>query len=95
MQVTVSVEAIYMTVSSNNFIFFSLTPTFHKIDQKTFTWIVSDFHFTTFVNILSKLRYFVDRNCIQIDYKSHSLLLFSQLRYKRWEHLGFLERRES
>ena len=43
---------------SNNFIFLSLTPTFHTVDQKTFEGIISDLHFTIFVNILSKLKYF-------------------------------------
>ena len=54
MQVAVSVVAMYVTVSSSNYIFLSLTPTFHKIDQKTFKDIVSSFHFTTFLNIISK-----------------------------------------
>ena len=49
-------------------------------------------HFTTFVNILPKLRYFEGRNDIQIGYKSYSVLLFSQETYERWGHLGFLER---
>ena len=40
MQVTVSVIAMYMTVSSKNFIFLSLTTTFHKIDPKTFNPIL-------------------------------------------------------
>ena len=35
MQLTVSVVAMYVTVSSSNFIFLSLIPIFHKIDQKT------------------------------------------------------------
>ena len=52
MHVTVSVVAMYVTVSSSNFIFLCLTPTFHSL------------HFTTFVNILPKLRYFVGRNYI-------------------------------
>ena len=67
MQVTVSVIAMQETVSSNNFIFFSLAPTFQKIDQKTFKSIISDLHFTTVVNILPKLRYFEDRNYIKIS----------------------------
>ena len=42
-----------MTVSSNNFVFLSLTDSlFHKIDQKTFKGIISGLHLTTFVNIL-------------------------------------------
>ena len=35
-----------------------MTPTFHKIDRKKFKGIISGLHFTTFVNILPKLRYF-------------------------------------
>ena len=66
---------------------------FHKIDQKTFKGIIWGLHLTTFVNILPKLRYFEDRNYIQIGYKSYSVLLFSQKTYERWGHLGFLERR--
>ena len=63
-QVTVSVVAIYVTVSSSNLIFFSLTPTFLKIYKKMFKDIISSLHFTTFVNILPKLRYFVGGNYI-------------------------------
>ena len=66
MQVTVSVMAMQVTLSSNNFIFLSLTPTFLKIDRKTFKGIISCLHITTFVNILSKLRYFKGRNYLQI-----------------------------
>ena len=66
-----------MTVSSNNFIFLSLTVSFHKIDQKAFKSVISGLHFTTFVNILPKLRYFEGRNDIEIGYKSYSVLLFS------------------
>ena len=50
---------------------------FHKIDQKTSKSVISGLHFTTFVNILPKLRYFEGRNDIQIGYKSYSVLLFS------------------
>ena len=64
MQVTVSVIAMKVALSSNSFIFLSVTPTFHKIDRKTFEGIISVFHFTTFLNILSKLRYFEGRNYI-------------------------------
>ena len=39
-----------------------MTASFHKIDQKTFKGIISGLHFTTFVNILPKLRYFEGRN---------------------------------
>ena len=53
---------------------------------------MSGLHFTTFVNILPKLRYLEGRNDIQIGYKSHSVLLFSRETYERWRHLGFLER---
>ena len=55
MYVTVSVVAMNVTVSSSNFIFLCLTPTFHSL------------HFTTFVNILPKLRYFEGRNYISIS----------------------------
>ena len=34
---------------------------------------MSGLHFTTFVNILPKLRYFEGRNYIQIGYKSNSV----------------------
>ena len=64
MQVAVSVVAMYVTASSSNFIFLSLTSIFHKIDQKTFKGIISSLHFTTLVNILPK--YFVGRIYIQI-----------------------------
>ena len=40
---------------------------FKKIDRKTFKGIISDLHFTTFVDILPKLRYFKGRNHIQIS----------------------------
>ena len=59
-------------LSSNSFIFLSLTgtmmlrPTFHKIDKKTFKDIILGLHFNTFVNILPKLRYFKGRNYIQL-----------------------------
>ena len=66
MQVTVSVVAMYLTVRSSNFIFLSLTPTFHKIDQETIKGIISSLHFTDFDNILPKLRCFVGRDYIQI-----------------------------
>ena len=49
----------------------------HKIDQKTFKSIISGLHFTTFVNILPKLRSFEGRNYIHIGYKSYPVLLFS------------------
>ena len=63
MQVTVSVVAMYVTVSSSNFTFLSLIPIFHKIDQKVSEGIrhYQNLHFTTLVNILPKLRYFVGR----------------------------------
>ena len=64
MQVAVSNVAMYLTASSSNFIF--LISIFHKIDQKTFKGIISSLHFTTLVNILPKLRYFVGRIYIQI-----------------------------
>ena len=40
--------------------------------------IISNLHFTTLINILSKSRYFVGRIYIQIGWKSHSVLLFSR-----------------
>ena len=58
MHVTVSVVAMYVTVSSSNFIFLSLTPNFHKIEKKTFKDLISSLHFSTFVNTLRKLRHF-------------------------------------
>ena len=78
MQVAVSVVAMYVTASSSNFIFLSLTSIFHKIDQKTFKGIISSLHFTTSVNILPKSRYFVGRIYIQVGKKSNSVLLFSR-----------------
>ena len=48
-----------------------MTASFHKIDQKTFKGIKSGLHFTTFVNILPKLRYFEGRNDIEIGYISY------------------------
>ena len=67
-QVIVSVIAICLYVGDtfkyNNFIFLSLTPTFHKIDRKTFKGITSGLRFRTFVNILPKLRYFKGRSYI-------------------------------
>ena len=66
MQVAVSIVAMYVTASSGNFTFLSLTSILHKIDQKSFKGIISSLHFTTLVNILPKLRYFVGRIYIQI-----------------------------
>ena len=48
--------SMYVTASSKNSMFLSLTASFHKIDRKTFKGIVSGLHFTTIVNILRKLR---------------------------------------
>ena len=62
------------------------------MDHKKFKSVISGLHLTTFVNILSKLRYFEGRNDIQIGYKSYSVFLFSRETYERWGHLGFLER---
>ena len=67
MHVAVSVLAMYVTASSSNFIFLSLTSIFHKFDQKTFNGIIPSLHFTTLVNILPKSRYFVGRIYIQIS----------------------------
>ena len=64
MQVVPSVVCTTVSVvkcrllSSNNVLFLSLTLIFHKIDKKTFKGILSGLHFTTFLNILPKLRYF-------------------------------------
>ena len=57
-----------------------MTASFHKIDQKIFKGIISGLHlhFTTFVNILPKLRYFDGESDIQIGYISYSVLLFSR-----------------
>ena len=51
--------------------------------------MISSLHFTTFVNISQKLRYFEGRNYIQIGYKSYSVLLFSPQTYERWDILDF------
>ena len=71
MQVTVSVVAMYVTVSSSNFIFLSLTDThfFIKLTRKhqRAEGIISNFHLTTLVNILPKLRYFVGRIYIKVS----------------------------
>ena len=72
-----------------------MTASFHKIDQKTFKGIISGLHFSTFLNILPKLRYFEGKNDIQIVYISYSVLLFSQQTYERCGPLGFPERGES
>ena len=85
MQVTVSVE-LYIPYSNWHTLFIKLTRKY------LYKGIISGLYFTIFVNILPKLRYLVGRSYIQIDWKSHSLLLFSWLAYKRWGHLKFLER---
>ena len=50
--------------------FFSRKPNWHplfiKLTRKHFKGIISGLHFTTFVNILPKLKYFEGRNYIQI-----------------------------
>ena len=61
MQVAVSVVVMYVQASSSNFRLLSITDIFYKIDQKTFKGIIPKVHFTTLVNILPKLRYFVGR----------------------------------
>ena len=53
-----------------------MTASFHKIDQKTYKGIISSLHFSTFLNILPKLRYFEGKNNIQIGYISYSVLCF-------------------
>ena len=60
--------------------------------MKTFKSVISSLHFTTFVNILPKLRYSEGRNDKQIGCKSYSVLLFSWEPYESWRYLGFLER---
>ena len=55
-----------------------MTASFHKIEQKTFIGIISGLHFTTFVKIIQKLKYFEGRNYIQFGYKSYSVLLFNR-----------------
>ena len=67
MQMTLFVVAMLVTVSSNNFIFLSLTPSFHKIEWKICKGIISGLHFTIFVNNRPKSRYFEVRNYIQIS----------------------------
>ena len=65
-----SVGTVELTLSGNyaGGNVFSLTASFHKIDQKTFRGIISGFHFTTFANILLKLRNFEGKDYIQIGY---------------------------
>ena len=61
MQLEVSKTLMQVTVPSN------LSPTdtrFHKIDRKTFKGILSDLHFTNFLNILPRLRCFERRSYI-------------------------------
>ena len=45
---------------------------------RTFKSAISGSHFTAFVNIFPKLRYFEGRNDIQTGYKNYSVLLFSR-----------------
>ena len=63
-------------------------PFFIKLTRKMKS-IISSLHFTTLINILPKLRYFVGRSYIQIG---HSVHLFFRQVYKMWGHLGFLKR---
>ena len=77
MHITVSI--VVMQVTLNSYVGDSFkTTSFHKIDQKIFKGIMPGLHFTSFLNILPKSRYFEVRNYIQIGYKSYSVLLFSQ-----------------
>ena len=82
MQVTVSaaVAAMYVTVSSSNFIFLSLTDTHYSQNwpENIRGQKASNLHLTTLVNILPKVRYFVGRIYIKVGYNIHSALLFSQ-----------------
>ena len=55
MQVAVSFVAMYMIASNSKFIFLSF-----KLTRKI-KGIISSLHFTTLINILPKLRYFVGR----------------------------------
>ena len=66
-----------------------MAASFHKIDQKTFKGIISGLHFTTFVNILPKLRYFEGRNDMQIGYISYSVLFFPDRPMKSGDILDF------
>ena len=87
MQVTVSVANMWMTI----FIVImemGVSATIMPVILKA----LSGLYFTTFVNILPRIRFFEGRNDIQIGYKSYSVLLFSGKTYERWKHLGFLER---
>ena len=69
MQVTLSFIAIYVTGSSSNFIFLSLTDSLCQ-------GILSVLHSIAFVHILPKLIYFDNRSYIQIGNKSYSVLFF-------------------
>ena len=75
-QVTVSVKAMQVTVSGNNFVFYSLTLTFHKTGWKTFKAIISGLHVTIFVNILPKSRYCEGRNYIYTNWLKESFITF-------------------
>ena len=77
-QVTLS---FIVTVSSNNFKFLSLTDSLFSLNWSE---NMPGLDFTTFVNILPKLRYFECKNGIQIGYKSYSVISFSQETYERW-----------
>ena len=81
---------LYSPFSNWYTFFIKLTRKHQKVEC-----IKSNLHFTPLVNILPKLRYIVGRIYIKVSQKIHSVLLLSQQTYKRWGHLGFLERGES
>ena len=76
-----------MTVSSNNFIFLSMTPSFHKIDHRTFNGIISGLLFTTFVNILPKLRYFRVEIICKLVTRVIQYFCFPDIPMKGWDIL--------
>ena len=65
MQVTVSVIAIWVTLSMFYIHFSNWHHTFHKIDKKTFNGIISGCLFTSFVNIFLKLRVEIMYNSVK------------------------------
>ena len=79
MQLTLSMAITQVTTSAS----------LHEIEQKTFKSVITGLHFTTFVNILPKLRYFEGRNDIQIGYKSYSVLSFPDRPMKGGNILDF------
>ena len=82
-------QQLYIPFTNWSSFFIELTRQHQKAEG-----IISNLHFTTLVNILPKLRYFVGRIYIKVGLKIDSVLLFSRQAYTRWGHLGFLERGE-